>query len=804
MPFNLIRTLPVHRYAYYLFLGLLGSYSMMLSAEPLLFDDGRLKNRGLDAGLSHYFSHAARFSPGEYPVSWVINGRNKRQLMTRFNAQGEPCITPETSRNLGLAYEFNQGCLDYQTLYPAAQLTADPYKNQISITVPTSALTPESILLRKDIIQGGTSGLLNYNLQSSTTVQSGKHETYQLGLFESGLNLNDWLLRSRHTVSYSDGTRRSQRLYTYVQKTFQSLQQTFQAGEIYARQTLLAIPGLTGLQLFPDSALRPARSGVSVQGIARSAQARVEVYQNGQLIEATQVPEGPFSLDNISMLSTQFPLDVKVTEQDGQLTTFSVPVTALQTPADAPLYGSVALGKVRETVASDESAPWLITGSQGMRISRQATLSGSALASAQYQSAAASLSFIPIPAWSLSLQTTMAQEQYTHHAGSKESLSLRYQLNPSASIQAAWTTTSAGFRELSDAVNHTTSTANSYYNVGGNWAHEYLGLFSLSYSTSSAHDHAATPKSWYASWSKNWRWAGHGQINLSATWQRVSGSRTSTQRDDDVFYIRLGLPLGHDRVNLSLRRQGSRTYNDVQTSGQWDDMSYSLSAGRDWQNAQNTISGSFGQNLHYAQMSGYASQTANYWGYGGSLSGGISVNQEGILFSPYAIQESYGALSLNSPLSGIKVSTPQGPVWTDYRGKALVPGLTPWQPSRLNIDVKTLPRHVDLTNGAAELTVSRGAVAFTQFRVSDTRRVLMTVRRTDGKLLSKGKGIVDSDGQYVTNSLEKGLVFFSNLQPGESFFVGDDNGSPMCQLQYSLPPTPPQDGLYEELTGVCE
>lgn len=80
--------------------------------------------------------------------------------MTRFNAQGEPCITPETSRNLGLAYEFNQGCLDYQTLYPAAQLTADPYKNQISITVPTSALTPESILLRKDIIQEAHRGCL--------------------------------------------------------------------------------------------------------------------------------------------------------------------------------------------------------------------------------------------------------------------------------------------------------------------------------------------------------------------------------------------------------------------------------------------------------------------------------------------------------------------------------------------------------------------------------------------------------------------------------------------------------------------
>lgn len=800
----LIKTRPAFRYACYLFFSLLGSYSMISDAEPLAFDDARLKNRGLDASLSHYFSHAARFSPGEYPVSWVINGRNKGQLMTRFDAQGDACISPQLARDLGIEREFSHGCLDYQTHYPTAQLTADPHKNQISFTVQASALKPESPFLRKDMIQGGASGLLNYNLQSSTTVHAGKHETYQLGLFESGLNMNDWLLRSRHTVSYSDGNRRTQRLYTYVQQTFQSLQQTFQAGEIYARQTLLAIPGLKGLQLFPDSALRPALSGVSVRGIARSAQARVEVYQNGQLIEATQVSEGPFALDNISLLSTQFPLDVKVTEQDGQFTTFSVPVTALQTPADSPLYGSVALGKVRETVAGDESAPWLITGSQGMRLSRQATLSGSALTATQYQSAAASLSYIPAPAWSLSLQTTVAQEQYTHHAGSKESLSLRYQLSPSSSIQTAWTTTSAGFRELSDAVNNTAVTADSYYNVGGNWIHEHLGLFSLSYSTSPARDRAATPQSWYASWSKNWRWSGHGQVNLSATWQRVSGSQTSTQRDDDVFYVRLGLPLGQERVNLSLRQQGTRTYSDVQTSGQRGDMSYSLSAGRDWQNDKNSVSGSLGQNLHYTQMSGYASHTASYLGYGGSLSGGISVNQEGMLFSPYAIQESYGALSLNSPLSGVRISTPQGPVWTDYRGKALVPGLTPWQPSRLDIDVSTLPRHIDLTNGAAELTVVRGAVAFTQFRISDTRRVLMTVRRADGELLPKGKGIVDSGGQYVTNSLENGLVFFNNLQPGASLFVGDDNGSALCQLRYALPATSPRDDLYEELTGVCE
>ena len=233
-------------------------------------------------------------------------------------------------------------------------------------------------------------------------------------------------------------------------------------------------------------------------------------------------------------------------------------------------------------------------------------------------------------------------------------------------------------------------------------------------------------------------------------------------------------------------------------------MTYSLSAGHDRQNDTHSLSGNLGHNLRYTQISGYASQADHYRGYGGTLSGGISVNQEGVLFSPYAIQESYGALSLNSPLAGVRIETPQGPVWTDYRGKALVPGLTPWKPSRLNVDVSSLPLHTDLTNGTAELTVGRGAVAFTQFRISDTRRVLMTVRQADGTFLPKGKGIIDGEGQYVTNSLENGLIFFNNLSPDARLDVVGDDGNALCQLRYALPAPPSGEDLYEELTGVCE
>lgn len=158
MSCNAIKKLPVIRYTPYLLFSLLGGYSVSSCAGPLVFDESRLKNRGLDAGLSQYFSQAQRFSPGEYPVTWIINGRKKGLLMTRFDAQGTPCFSPDIVRELGIVSEFNQGCMDYQADYPAAKLTSAPDQNQIDLFIPASALKPERDLLPVDTIKGGGGG----------------------------------------------------------------------------------------------------------------------------------------------------------------------------------------------------------------------------------------------------------------------------------------------------------------------------------------------------------------------------------------------------------------------------------------------------------------------------------------------------------------------------------------------------------------------------------------------------------------------------------------------------------------------
>ncbi len=58
--------------------------------------------------------------------------------------------------------------------------------------------------------------------------------------------------------------------------------------------------------------------------------------------------------------------------------------------------------------------------------------------------------------------------------------------------------------------------------------------------------------------------------------------------------------------------------------------------------------------------------------YSAMLSGGIALHRQGVTFSPYTIKDTFGIAHLSKPESGIEIATPQGPVWTDFWGQAVV------------------------------------------------------------------------------------------------------------------------------------
>ncbi len=92
---------------------------------------------------------------------------------------------------------------------------------------------------------------------------------------------------------------------------------------------LSGIP-ITGVQLMPTSGLQKDSTGVSVSGIARTSQARVEVRQNGRLIFNTLVPAGPFTLDDVPMVRNNVDLDVTVVESDGSSNHYIVPAASVK------------------------------------------------------------------------------------------------------------------------------------------------------------------------------------------------------------------------------------------------------------------------------------------------------------------------------------------------------------------------------------------------------------------------------------------------------------------------------------------
>lgn len=70
----------------------------------------------------------------------------------------------------------------------------------------------------------------------------------------------------------------------------------------------------------------------------------------------------------------------------------------------------------------------------------------------------------------------------------------------------------------------------------------------------------------------------------------------------------------------------------------------------------------------YAQVnlgaSGLGTRNRSY--YGGAT-GGLVLHASGLTASPYPVQDTFGILSA-SGTPGVKVGTPQGPVWTDPWG----------------------------------------------------------------------------------------------------------------------------------------
>ncbi|MEB0044368.1 MULTISPECIES: fimbria/pilus outer membrane usher protein [unclassified Pseudomonas] len=769
-------------------------------AEP--FDPQTLRHRGIDPQLAYLLLDAARFSAGQHAISLTVNGQRRGRANARFDHQGTLCFDRMLldAANLIVPVAIGEGaCHDFLQQYPQTLVEQDPASLSVALVVPTEALRPRE----RDVSgyqTGGFGGLLNYDLTGLYNQYGDDANRFGSANTEVGFNAGDWIVRSRQVQTWQDDASRTTHLDAYAQRTFTQQQAVFQAGQINLYNPVLAGAQITGVQVFTEQALQEQAQGATISGIADSP-AQVEVRQNGVLIHSTVVPAGPFSLTDVRRLNSRSDVEVTVKQTAGGERRFTVPAAMLGLSLPAAGY-SVGAGRVRTIGDNRGEAPLVISGGWSGALGSRFNLGIGALTADDYHATGTNLGLLPWRDGQVQVSTQVANAKGLEPSrGVQTDLSLSQRLGEQWSATAAMSHRTPGYRELEDGSDTRDGPAQrrSRYrdqqSLSLGWAHPWLGAFNAGFSRTSnvAGDNSSRA---LASWGSNVRGV---SLSASAEWQ-VSGR----ENDENAVYLTISLPLGEDRrARAWARNSGGEHRTGLGLSEQLNDqLNYRVSVEHDTRDQQVESTVGVSYLPRYTQLDvNYSRSDAERSSYQGGARGGIVVHGAGMTFSPYPVRDTFAVVSVGD-MSGVKLSTPSGPVWTDAQGQAVVPQVAAYGRSPVQVQTRSLPRNADISNGLTMISAGRGAVDRVEFAVTMTRRALLSVTTLNGAPLPPGATVSTADGEFVTLVQEGSRVFLPSVLDPRRLWVKAPGQAP-CELQFSLPEKADPQVYFETAPARC-
>ncbi|MCU6676134.1 fimbrial biogenesis usher protein [Leclercia tamurae] len=762
------------------------------------FDSETLKSLGINPGVSEYFAHKSRFMPGSVPVNLKVNSQDKGHIVAQIQQDGELCFDRTLMEHAGVRVpdDYRDGCYDYLKTHPEVVVNAQPGQELIALIVPPGEINRQRVS-PADFAMGGTGAVLNYSAMSSRSEYNGGSTNYSQAQLDGGINAAGWLLRSHQLLSQSEGKFSSENSQTWLQRTFVDLHTTARMGEVSMNNALLEGTGLYGIALSPENSLNSVEGRVNVSGIANTSQARVEVRQQGILVYSTLVPVGPFTLTDVSLRNYTSDLNVTVVETDGSQHSFILPSSLYLQKMGNPAGLFLSIGRVSDDYSEQ---PLVASVSGGWRLLPGSNANLGLILAENFQAAGLGIDTAPSGSTLLSLKVNQSNDSKHSLQGQSYRLegSIVSLLGISITASSAWY--SQGYREFSQFIDKNfTALKQHEYSVGLQWQTDKIGTFSTSFYETKNRNRNGKSRYITAGWGKNILSA-----YVSANWQHQLGGGDDEGKTDDLFYLNVSFPLGKSSVNTYARREGDISRFGSTVAGNLsDDHAYTLGAEAGEEEKDRSVSAGLSSNLHYTQLM----MNANVGGehqrnYSGSLQGGVMAHANGVTFSPLPVRETFGIVSLDQDVAGVKIDTPQGPVWTDYRGYAVLPSLNAWSPSRVEVNTETLPKNMDIGNGTRLLNQGRGSVGKIQFKALTQRRVLVDVMMADGKKLPKNIAITDDRGNYLTTSVDEGSVFLNNAYAGQILIAQRDTDT--CRIKLTLPEKAETDVFYEKAKGLCQ
>ena len=798
------------------------------------FDSDLLRLRGIPPQVAEYFKSAARFPPGENIIEVSVNGTRIGRHAAMFSSNGTLCSTPNFLKSVGLINKENNSyfisttelqkkddsvniieCIDFSTVFLQTVVSLDPTNGIVEITTPAENV---EVVKSARVETGGRAALLNYRFSTSQSSYEGapKSSFTQVDTL-AGFNWDDWIVRSQQSYSFQNGQTIGRFSGAFAQKTFVEKKQILQGGLIWTQNPLYSGVPFAGAQWIPEFALN-STAKYPITGVA-GTRARVEVKQNGIVLLSTVVPPGPFALTEYQQASLTSDLQVKVTEENGAEQNFVIPSSSLllagENLVDNGIYASAGLLWDASASNNIRSIP-MVTAAKNWKPSPSINLTMGGLLTPHYASvgAATNTKVDLLGKVNLYGQVIASRDNPDNATGAMGSAAALWSKSDEFQVGVSGNVRTAGYRSVQQAESGVVQigavvASGPYAQIGTNlrWNSKSVGSFNASL-THQTYFGAPASNSYSAGWSSA---IGAANLSVSFTHNSQNNSANSSagrSNSSNSVYASLNMPLGPKTSTSTYVRQASDSGKEsthVSTSLEHkvnDSFTVRVTTEKALSDpGQPDIGISASVIPRYTSLSFGVSSGPGRTSYYAEASGGIVFSSQGLSFSPSAVQDTFGVVKLGD-VAGIMLQTSSGNVWSGYNGLAAVPGLSPFQDSRVEIDGSSLSAEVDVEQGAQVVRAGRGAFVDMAMKVTKVRRVLLTVTYKED-VLPAGMAIVRDQNNFFTMSSKNGFVMMTDWKDEEKYSaqLSDDKSCTFKNIQ--MKPRVTGD-FFERGTAVCE
>ncbi|EOC3340566.1 fimbria/pilus outer membrane usher protein [Escherichia coli] len=758
------------------------------------------------------FSRPGGGMEGEREVTIYVNNNfySRRTLVFKNTSDKGllPEFTPGFFDNLVsgdvLVSEKNKiiSSSDFLKKVPYSDINFDQGMSRVNVSIPQAYLGDGAKLISSpDTWEYGVPAfLLDYNISGNRNA-SGNNDSRSLYISsQMGVNLMKWHLRT--SSSYSNyktnsvwGGARSERnsfYNTYAERDISSLRAVLRLGEISTRGLILDSVPFRGVKLSSSDDMLEARLRnytPTVRGMARS-QAVVTITQNGRQVYQTNVPAGPFELNDFYLSGYSGDMQVTVREADGSEHSFLQPYSTLPEMKREGISGfEISVGRYDNNGAEHYyDAESFVYGNWSRGFARGVTFFGETLQAEKYQSlgVGSTLSLGRLGASSADISLSRVDKYGAIRGG--QSYGFKYS---KSQIETGTTLTLATYRystehfyTFRDFVSKTDTARYVWENKLKNRMtlslSQSLGEYGYLSASASKQDYWTSrevSRNYALTHSFNWN-----DIYLSTTLSmddqrgREAGDLSNKQAG---LYVTVPLNkflLGIDSTGSSLTWSTSHADHNVRNSvtlnGKMPESDVRYRVGGSWGNGNTegsrTVSVSWSGDYVSTSL-GYA-RTGKYRTLDYNMSGAAVMYPWGIAMGNNSVTGD-GAIVVETPgAKGVRTSTGYRTSWL---GTSLVSSPRKYTENRIDLYPDGLPDDTVLGETSKTTVPVKGAVVVLDYTVFRGRQVVFTLRQSNGKPLpfgtvvtldgvSRGKensGIVGEEGRvYMAGMPEKGTL----------------------------------------------